>query len=39
MADKHNTQWHRLFGRLLQELLTPVGLIVQTELDVSNDPP
>ncbi len=40
MADQRpRTKWHQLFGFLLQELLTPVGLTIQTELPVSTDPP
>ncbi len=40
MADQRpRTKWHQLFGYLLQELLTPVGLTVHTELQASPDPP
>ena len=33
------TKWHQLFGAVLEELLTPVGITVQTEVDVSSQPP
>ena len=33
------TKWHQLFGAVLEELLTPVGITVQTEVDVSSKPP
>ncbi|MFN8493958.1 MAG: hypothetical protein U0350_40540 [Caldilineaceae bacterium] len=33
------TQWHHLLGRLLELLLTPVGITVQTELQVMSEPP
>jgi hypothetical protein len=34
-----NTQWHRLLGKLLEELLTPVGITVYTDFPVMSDPP
>lgn len=33
------TQWHRLLGKHLELLLTPVGITVQTEPQVMSDPP
>ena len=33
------TQWHRLLGKLLELLLTPVGITVQTEIAITSDPP
>jgi len=39
MAKTPKTRWHRLLGRLLEELLIPVGIEVQTELEVMADPP
>ncbi len=33
------TQWHRLLGAMLEMLLTPVGITVQTEVQVISDPP
>ncbi len=33
------TQWHRLLGRLLEALLSPVGISVETEVTVLADPP
>jgi hypothetical protein len=32
------TRWHRIFGKLLKELLTPLGIIVQTDVIVTSDP-
>ena len=37
--DNSNKHWHEYFYYVLQELLTPVGLIVETELSVSTIPP
>ncbi|MDM8549925.1 hypothetical protein QUF72_07605 [Desulfobacterales bacterium HSG2] len=34
MAKTPKTRWHRLLGRLLEELLIPVGIKVFTELEV-----
>ena len=31
--------WHRLLGKLLEEVLTPVGIEVYTEFPVTNTPP
>ncbi len=31
--------WHRLLGEVLEKLLTPVGLLVYTELSLMNRPP
>ena len=42
MAKKHpftKTRWHQLFASILQEWLTPAGIIVQTEIPVSSEPP
>ncbi len=33
------TRWHRLLGKLLEELLAPVGIGVHTEFPVMADPP
>ena len=33
------TQWHRLLGQLLEELLTPVGLTVLTGFPIMTNPP
>ena len=33
------TQWHRLLGKHLELLLTPVGITVQTEPQVMSEPP
>jgi hypothetical protein len=33
------TRWHRLLGKLLETLLTPVGIGVDTEVRVLADPP
>jgi hypothetical protein len=33
------TQWHRLLGKLLEELLTPVGIHVFTDFPVMSNPP
>ena len=33
------TQWHRLLGRLLELALTPVGVSVETEVQIASDPP
>ena len=33
------TRWHRLLAKILEELLTPVGITVHTELPVVSDPP
>lgn len=41
MSDhpKSKTQWHHIFAALLQELLTPVGITVETNLPMSSTPP
>jgi len=39
MTKIPKTRWHRLLGRLLDELLTPVGIEVHTELEVMAVPP
>ena len=33
------TQWHRLLAKLLELLLTPVGITVQSEVPITSDPP
>ncbi len=33
------TQWHRLLGKLLEELLTPVGVTVFTGVSIMTNPP
>ncbi len=39
MKQKSKTQWHRLLAKLLEELLTPVGISVFTEFPVMSSPP
>ncbi len=40
MADKKGkTKWHLLLGGLLERVLPPVGITVQTELPIMNKPP
>ncbi len=39
IEQQTQTKWHQLFGAVLEELLTPVGITVQTEVDVSSKPP
>ncbi|RZN13461.1 MAG: hypothetical protein EF812_07610 [Methanosarcinales archaeon] len=39
MQKSNKTRWHRLFAKLLEELLTPFGITVITEFPVMNDPP
>jgi hypothetical protein len=36
---RNQTQWHRLLGKLLEELLTPVGVAVYTDFPIMSDPP
>ncbi|MCP4110278.1 MAG: hypothetical protein GY749_32945, partial [Desulfobacteraceae bacterium] len=36
---KTKTRWHRLLGKLLEELLVPVGISVYTEVPVTVEPP
>jgi hypothetical protein len=33
------TRWHRLLGSVLEQLLTPVGMTVYTDVPVMSDPP
>ncbi|MCP4352486.1 MAG: hypothetical protein GY795_44070 [Desulfobacterales bacterium] len=33
------TRWHRLLGKLLEELLVPVGISVYTDFSVMSEPP
>jgi len=35
----HKTLWHRLLGSVLEQLLTPVGITVYTDVPVMSDPP
>ncbi len=40
--DNDNSEiikWHHLLGKFLELLLTPVGITVQTDLAVMNEPP
>ena len=39
METASRTRWHRLLGTLLEELLSPVGIQVQTEFPVMSEPP
>jgi hypothetical protein len=39
LARPVRTQWHRLLGKLLELLLAPVGITVQSEVQVTSDPP
>lgn len=40
MNDKvKKTRWHRLLGRMLEELLTSVDIAVTTELEIMSQPP
>lgn len=39
MTTRPLTQWHRLFAGLLEELLTPVNITVQTEVPLLSSPP
>ena len=38
-AASRSTQWHQLLGTLLELLLTPVGITVQTEVAITSEPP
>ncbi len=38
-APSGRTQWHRILGALLELLLTRLGIIVQSEVQVMSDPP
>lgn len=33
------TRWHELFGALLEQVISPTGILVQTNVDVSSTPP
>ncbi len=37
--NQSKTQWHRLLGKLLEELLTPVGIVVRTGFPIMSNPP
>ena len=37
--ESSRTNWHRILGAMLQELLTPVGITVSTNVEVMVDPP
>jgi len=40
MAEKHSkTRWHLILGTILKELLTPVGITVELEVEVMTAPP
>jgi hypothetical protein len=40
MSDKKSkTQWHVMFGTMLEYLLTPVGIQVQIEVPIASEPP
>ena len=39
MTTRPFVQWHRLFAGLLEELLTPVNITVQTEIPLLSNPP
>ena len=38
-APPGRTLWHRLLGKMLELLLTPVGISVQCEVQIVSDPP
>jgi hypothetical protein len=38
-AARSQIAWHRLLGAVLEALLTPVGISVQTEVPITSDPP
>ncbi len=38
-TETPKTDWHRLLARLLEELLTPVGITVNPEVPVMSEPP
>ncbi len=37
--EAKRTRWHRLLGKLLEELLTPVGVSVYTDFPIMSEPP
>ncbi|QTA90974.1 hypothetical protein [Desulfonema magnum] len=39
MEKQPKTRWHCLLGKLLEELLVPVGISVYTEFSVMSEPP
>lgn len=39
MTTRPLIQWHRLFAGLLEELLTPLNITVQTEVPLLSNPP
>ncbi len=39
MSEQPKTRWHLLLGKLLEELLTPVGIMVYTEFPVMSGTP
>ncbi len=39
MADPSPTRWHRLLGALLDAVLSPVGVSVETDIAVTAEPP
>jgi hypothetical protein len=38
-SSTSKTRWHRLLGSVLEQLLTPVGITVHTDVPVMSDPP
>jgi hypothetical protein len=38
-SSSSKTRWHRLLGSVLEQLLAPVGIMVQTDVPVMSDPP
>jgi len=38
-TETPKTRWHELVAKMLEELLTPVGIEVYTEFPVMADPP
>jgi hypothetical protein len=38
-STTQKTLWHRLLGSVLEQLLSPVGILVQTDVPVMSDPP
>ncbi len=38
-AKTELTRWHELFGGLLEQVISPTGILVQTNVDVSSTPP
>jgi hypothetical protein len=36
---KSKTLWHRILGKILEDILTPFGISVYTEVPVMSNPP